>query len=47
MLSAIYTFLFLWLPAPIAASFLGLFAVLVLFLVLRIVKIVLDSLPFV
>lgn len=45
-MSAIYQLLFGWLPARIAAVFLGLFAIIIIFLVLRIVKIVLDSLPF-
>lgn len=45
-MSAIYQLLFGWLPAEIAAVFLGLFSVVIVFLVFRIVKIVLDSLPF-
>lgn len=45
-MSVIYQLLFGWLPAPIASAFLGLFVVAIIFIVLRIVKIVLDSLPF-
>lgn len=45
-MSAIYQLLFGWLPPQIAAVFFGLFLVVLLFLILRIVKIILDSLPF-
>lgn len=45
-MSAIYALLFGWLPPQIASIFRALFLVVLLFLVLRIVKVVLDSLPF-
>lgn len=45
-MSEIYQFLMSWLPAPLAILILGLFALLIILLVMRIVKIVLDTLPF-
>lgn len=46
MLSTIYAYLLAWLPSYMAIVFLGLFTVFIILLVLRIVKIILDSLPF-
>jgi len=43
----IYQMFFGWMPAIIQAAILGLFAYLIILLVLKIVKIILDSLPFV
>lgn len=45
-MSAIYQSLFGWLPAIIQAAILGLIAFLVIRLVLKIVQIVLDAIPF-
>lgn len=45
-MSQIYQYLLSWVPSGLAIAILGLFALLVILLVLRIVKIVLDSLPF-
>ena len=45
-MGALWHTLFLWLPAPVALAFSGLFTLLLILIVLRIVKIVLDSLPF-
>lgn len=45
-LQQIYLLLFGWLPPVVAVLFLGLFSTLIVFLILRIVKIILDSLPF-
>ena len=45
-MTAIWNTLFLWLPASVAAVFSGLFILVLVLIVLRIVKIVLDSLPF-
>lgn len=45
-MSSIYQLLLAWLPAPLVIVILGLFALLVILLVMRIVKIVLDTLPF-
>lgn len=43
---AIYQAIFGWLPAIIQVAFLGLLAFLVIRLVLKIIKIVLDAIPF-
>lgn len=45
-MSAIYQALFGWLPAVLQAAILGLIAFLVIRLVLKIVQIVLDAIPF-
>lgn len=45
-MSDIYQMLIAWLPAPLVVLILGLFALLIVLLVMRIVKIVLDTLPF-
>lgn len=45
-MSAIYQALFGWLPAVIQAAILGIIAFLVIRLVLKIVQIVLDAIPF-
>lgn len=46
-MSAVYQFLFGWCPTlAIRTAFAGLLALAVVFIVLRIVKIVLDALPF-
>lgn len=43
---AIYQMFFGWMPAIIQAAVLGVFAFLIIKLVLTIVKIVLDAIPF-
>lgn len=46
-MSAIWGFLFGWLPTlPMRLAFAGLFTIFIVFLVMRIVKLVLDSIPF-
>lgn len=46
-MSAVWNFLFGWCPTlEIRTAFAGLLALAVVFIVLRIVKIVLDALPF-
>lgn len=46
-MSAIWSFLFGWLPTlELRSAFAGILALAVIFIVLRIVKIVLDALPF-
>lgn len=45
-MAAIYQALFGWLPSYIQVAILGLIAFLVIRLVLKIVKIVLDAIPF-
>ena len=45
-MAAIYQSLFGWLPAIAQAAILGLIAFLLIRLVLKIVKIVLDAIPF-
>lgn len=46
-MTAIWQTLFGFLPVGMATVLFGLFAVVVLFLVLRIIKIVLDAIPFI
>ena len=47
-MSAIWIFLFGWLPTPgMRIAFAGLFAICIVFIVLRIIKIVLDAIPFI
>lgn len=46
-MTAIWQTLFGFLPASMASFLFGLFAVVVIFLVLRIIKIVLDAIPFI
>lgn len=44
---AIYDILFAWIPVPfVRAAVVGLFTIAVIFIVLRVVKLVLDALPF-
>lgn len=45
-MTAIYHMFFGWMPAPIQILILGLIAFLVIKLVLTIIKIVLDAIPF-
>lgn len=45
-MTQIYQLFLGWMPTAIQVIVLGLFALLIILLVLRIVKIVLDSLPF-
>lgn len=45
-MSAIYQAMFGWMPAIIQAAILGLIAFLVIRLVLTIIKVVLDAIPF-
>lgn len=46
-MSAIWSFLFGWLPtAGMRVAIAGLLAIIIIFIVLRIVKLVLDALPF-
>lgn len=45
-MSAIYQALFGWLPAVLQAAILGIIAFLVIRLVLKIIQIVLDAIPF-
>lgn len=46
-MGAIWSFLFGWLPsATMRVAVAGLLAIIVVFIVLRIVKLVLDALPF-
>lgn len=46
-MDGIYSFLFGWLPTSgMRLAVAGLFTLIIVFLVLRIVKLVLDSLPF-
>lgn len=45
-MTAIYQLFFGWMPAVLQAALLGLLAFLVIKLVLTIVKIVLDAIPF-
>lgn len=45
---AIYDILFAWIPSTaLRVIFVGLFALALIFIVLRLVKLVLDALPFV
>lgn len=47
-MQAIWQFMFGWLPTSgMRAAFLGLMAIAIIFIVLRVVKLVLDALPFV
>lgn len=46
MIVSFWANLFSWLPSPIALSFAGLVALFVIFLVVRIVTLILDALPF-
>lgn len=46
-MSTIYQLLLGWLPSDIAAVILGLFALLIILLILKIVIWILDSLPFI
>lgn len=46
-MSVIWSLFFAWLPAPIALAFAGLTAIFIIFLTLRLVKVVLDAIPFV
>lgn len=46
-MSAYIQILFQWLPPSVAYAFLALFSVVVILFVARIVKIILDALPFV
>lgn len=43
----IWNYLLGWLPSPIALVFAGLTVLLIIFITVRIVKIILDTLPFV
>lgn len=46
-MSAIWNLLFAWVPFPLArVAILALFTIFLVFLALRIVKLVLDALPF-
>lgn len=46
-MSAIYNVLFGWLPnAGMRIIFLGLFSIVIVFIVFRIIKIILDAIPF-
>lgn len=48
MLSQFWLLLFNWLPTTgMSVMFMGLFTILVIFLILRLVKLVLDAIPFV
>lgn len=43
---AIYDLLFAWIPVPgVRAAFIGLFTIAVIFIVLRVIKLVLDAIP--
>ena len=46
-MAAIYQMFFGWLPAPIQIIVLGFFAYLIILIILKIVNIVLDALPFI
>ena len=46
-LSTVYQFLLGWMPAQIAQVLLGLIALTVVLMVFHIIKVILDSLPFV
>lgn len=47
MLSDVYTILFGWLPSPYwRVAFAGLFTIAIIFIVIRIVKLVLEAIPF-
>lgn len=47
-MNAIYSFMFDWLPTTgMRAAFLSLFTIAIIFIVLRIVKVVLDAIPFI
>lgn len=46
-MSAIWSFMFGWLPTVgMRLAFAGLLAIVIIFIVLRIVKLVLDAIPF-
>lgn len=42
----LFNYMFGWLPPRVEAMFAGLVAILIVFMVFKLVKIILDSLPF-
>lgn len=46
-MSAVWNLLFAWLPTTgMKLMFLGMFTIVVIFIILRIIKLVLDAIPF-
>ena len=45
-MSAIYQMFFAWMPIPLRVAVLGILAIVIIILVARIIKIILDAIPF-